>query len=140
MEWREIGLLGPRVLQEVRARTPLLVADRPDPLAVGRHRGADADRLDHQLGGGRCCCSRTSSDARAAERLREPYAVLLKPGRLAGICWVGLDWGQLLCDGGRVEDKAILLRSRDGFLQLGRADRARRVAELLEGLPAAEDG
>jgi len=89
MEWREIGLLGPRVLQEVRARTPLVVEAprgpiRDDVLPAAPARRGGSGELDH--------------------------------------------------------GKANLLRSRDGFLRIGRADLTRRVAELLEGLPSAEDG
>jgi hypothetical protein len=68
----------------------------------------------------------------AFERLADSYAINLKLGRLDGICYVGLDFGQLLCAAGqREEGLAVLERSRDGFAQLGRSEKARYVQSII---------
>ena len=59
----------------------------------------------------------------------------MKIGRLDGICAVGLDLGRLLCAAGRREEGLqMLARSRDGFLKLGQADRARQTQELMDAI------
>jgi hypothetical protein len=69
----------------------------------------------------------------AFERLTKSYDILLKLGRLDGICWVGLDLGQLLCRCGRgKEGKELFKGSEEGFLKLGRADLAEQVRKLLD--------
>ena len=58
----------------------------------------------------------------AFEHFAASYAINLQLGRLDGICFVGLDLGQLLCAAGqREEGLAILQRSLAGFQKLGRA-------------------
>jgi tetratricopeptide (TPR) repeat protein len=69
----------------------------------------------------------------AYDHLAESYAINLKLGHLDGICFVGLDLGQLLCAAGqRQEGIAILIRSRDGFVKLGRPEEAQQVQALLD--------
>jgi len=69
----------------------------------------------------------------AFEHLSKSYGILIKTGRLAGICTVGLDLGQLLCaTGKREEGLKILIRSRDGFQKLGRPDQAQKVQALID--------
>ncbi len=59
-------------------------------------------------------------------------------GRLDGICFVGLDLGQLLCGGGyREEGLPILERSRDGFRQLGQTDLASQTQALIDRIRAS---
>ena len=67
----------------------------------------------------------------AKNHLAESYAIVLKLGRLDGICMVGLSLGQLLCMAGQREaGLAILTRSRDGFVKLGQS----RMAQQTQGL------
>jgi hypothetical protein len=69
----------------------------------------------------------------AARHLFESYQILMKVGRLNGICSVGLDLGQLLCHAGQADEgRAILTRSRDGFIRLGRPDMVQHVEALLD--------
>lgn len=76
----------------------------------------------------------------AADHLTESYGVLLKLGRLDGICTVGVDLGHLLCSAGQKEKGLpILERSRDGFRQLGREDYAKEVQGLIDQI-SGEDG
>ncbi len=71
--------------------------------------------------------------ADAFEQLKESYQILMKLGRLDGICFVGLDFGQLLCGAGhKTEGIEILNRSMEGFSQLGQLNLARQVAGLIE--------
>ena len=78
----------------------------------------DLSREDHQA---------------AFDHLAESYAINQHLGRLDGICWVGVDLGQLLCVGGHVEEGLkVLTRSRDGFITLGQNDNARQVEQLME--------
>ena len=73
----------------------------------------------------------------AATHLGESYAILLKLGRLDGICAVGLDLGQLLCAQGEAEKgMEILTRSRDGFRKLGWQEHAERAEKLIQSLSA----
>ncbi len=56
----------------------------------------------------------------AHDHLAESYAILLKLGRLDGVCMVELQLGQLLCRARQREQGiAMLTRSRDGFARLG---------------------
>jgi len=58
-------------------------------------------------------------------------------GRLDGICFVGIDLGQILCGGGHKEEGLkILMRSRDGFIKLGQTG----LAEQVNGLIAQIEG
>jgi tetratricopeptide (TPR) repeat protein len=69
----------------------------------------------------------------AYEHLTKSYEILLRLGRLDGICAVGLDLGQLLCAAGQPDEgRKILTRSRDGFAKLGRPDRASQAQALLD--------
>ena len=71
--------------------------------------------------------------ARAAQNLVKSYQMILQLGRLDGICVIGLDLGRLLCYAGQVDEaSAVLTRSRDGFLKLGRAEMAQRAEALLQ--------
>jgi TorA maturation chaperone TorD len=59
--------------------------------------------------------------------------MIVELGRLDGICVIGLDLGQLLCYAGQADvARAILTRSRDGFLQLGWREMAQRAEALLQ--------
>jgi len=72
----------------------------------------------------------------AFDHLAKSYEIVLRLGRLDGICVIGLDLGGLLCDAGqRTEGLEILTRSRDGFSKLGRAAMARQVQELPDLVP-----
>lgn len=77
----------------------------------------------------------------AAGHLAKSYEINLKLGRLDGICFVGLDFGRLLCAAGRRDaGLEILTRSRDGFEKLGRPELAAQVQAMLDQiaqLPAA---
>ncbi len=76
----------------------------------------------------------------AERRLSESYAILLDVGHLDGMCIVGLDLGQLLCQTGRIEDgKSILKRSRDGFEKLGKAAMVQEIEALLDGIAATSE-
>jgi hypothetical protein len=71
----------------------------------------------------------------AFAHLAESYTLLLELGHLDGICMVGLDLGQLLCMAGqREQGLAILTRSRDGFLKLGRPQMAQQTQSLIDRL------
>jgi len=68
----------------------------------------------------------------AREHMAESYAILLKLERLDGICWVGLDLGQLLYAAGQREEGLLVLRrSRDGFRRLGQEALAQQVEGLI---------
>ena len=73
----------------------------------------------------------------ALQRLTRSYDILLKLGRLDGICSVGLDYGRLLCSMGENERGVeILRRSEEGFLRLGREDLADQVKKAIDSQPA----
>jgi tetratricopeptide (TPR) repeat protein len=64
----------------------------------------------------------------AFEHLAASYDITLKLGRLDAICYVGQDFGQVLCARGDTEKGlAVLERSRDGFVKLARPENARNV-------------
>lgn len=68
----------------------------------------------------------------AAEHLVTSYNINLNLGRLDGICYVGRDFGQLLCNDGQVEQGIrILERSEKGFRQLGRKDLADQTKQVI---------
>ena len=70
----------------------------------------------------------------AFERLNKSYTILLKLGRLDGICYVGLNLGRLLCSAGQKKQGiAILNKSEEGFRHLGREDLAAQIRELITG-------
>lgn len=69
----------------------------------------------------------------AFERLEKSYAINLELGRLDGICFVGLDFGRLLCAAGnREQGLKILHRSCDGFAKLDRQDMAQQAKDLMD--------
>jgi hypothetical protein len=64
----------------------------------------------------------------ALKRLTTSYEIILKLGRLDGICYVGFDLGVLLCmEGQKEQGIAILRRSEEGFIQLGQKKLTQRV-------------
>ncbi|MBL8540129.1 MAG: tetratricopeptide repeat protein, partial [Betaproteobacteria bacterium] len=74
----------------------------------------------------------------AYEHLARSYDILLKLGRLDGICMVGLDLGQLLCAAGqRDQGLVILRRSEEGFRKLQWNEQAERTAELIRTFEAS---
>jgi Tetratricopeptide repeat len=67
--------------------------------------------------------------------LTKAYDLFLKLGHLEGICFVGLDLGQLLCDMGKKKKGVeILRRSESGLRTLGREGRADQVKEMINSL------
>ena len=65
--------------------------------------------------------------------LAASYGINLKLERLEGICHVGLDFGQLLCASGYLQQGlAVLERSRDGFVKTGRPENARYVQSIMD--------
>jgi tetratricopeptide (TPR) repeat protein len=69
---------------------------------------------------------------KAYERLSESYRINLKLGRLDGICFVGIDLGKILCDGGRKDEGLnVLKRSRDGFVHLGQQQLVKQIDQLI---------
>ena len=69
----------------------------------------------------------------ALEHVSMSYAISSKLGQMDAICVVGLDLAKiLLVKGRRVEAIPILVRSRDGFLRLGRLDFVNQVQELID--------
>jgi len=69
----------------------------------------------------------------AYEHLVQSYNINLKLGRLDGICYVGLDLGQLLCQANQKEKGIeILERSRDGFRKLGQTQMADYVQQIIQ--------
>ena len=69
----------------------------------------------------------------AFEHLAASYDINLKLGRLDAICYVGLYFGQLFCAIGDPEKGlAVLKRSRDGFVKLGRPENARFVESIMD--------
>jgi len=78
---------------------------------------------------------------KAFPHLTESYAILLRIGRLEGITVVGAVLGQFLCAGGNMQEGLeVLRRSREGYTQLGRGDRARQVQEVIDHIEAQQDG
>jgi tetratricopeptide (TPR) repeat protein len=68
----------------------------------------------------------------SVDALTESYSILLKIGRLDGICAVGLALGQALAMAGEHDRaRAILQRSLDGFRRLGESAHAQEIARLL---------
>jgi hypothetical protein len=64
--------------------------------------------------------------------LAASYDINLKLGRLDGICYVGQDFGQLLCAIGYPEKGlAVLERSRDGFVKLGQPENASYMQSII---------
>ena len=69
----------------------------------------------------------------AFEHLAVSYDINIKVGRLDAICYVGQDFGQLLCARGDPEKGlAVLERSRDGFVKLARPENARYVQSIID--------
>jgi len=69
----------------------------------------------------------------AFEHLFKSYEINQKLGRLDGICYVGLDLGQLLCAAGQPEaGRGILTRSREGFRKLGQAEMVNLAQALID--------
>jgi|GEM_PF-959948 len=74
----------------------------------------------------------------AYDKLAESYALNLQLGRLEGICFVGLDLGQLLhAAGQRKEGLEILERSLAGFQQMGWHQQVQDTQKILDALPDA---
>ena len=68
----------------------------------------------------------------AFEHLNKSYKLNIEIGRLDGICFVGVTYGQLLCQSGNTEQGLIILkRSKDGFIKLGQIDYARQIENLI---------
>jgi len=66
------------------------------------------------------------------EHLAASYDINRKLGRLDAICFVGLDFGRLLCARGDPEKGlAVLERSRDGFVRLSHLGNARYVESII---------
>jgi tetratricopeptide (TPR) repeat protein len=71
----------------------------------------------------------------AYDHLSESYNINLSLVRLDGICFVGFDLGWLLARDGHTNDaKALLTRSRDGFLKLGITQMAQATQNILDQL------
>ena len=69
----------------------------------------------------------------AFEHLAESYQINQTLGRLDGICWVGLDLGQMLCAAGQQEEGLkILQRSLDGFKTLGQEQYVQHVQAIID--------
>jgi hypothetical protein len=69
----------------------------------------------------------------ALVHLSESYTILLKLERLEGICFVGLDFGTMLCRAGQHKSGlAILKRSHDGFVKLGRNQMIQRTQTIID--------
>ena len=69
------------------------------------------------------------------ENLAQAYAILVKIGRLDGICVVGGDLGRILCmDGHKEEGLEILTRSRDGFTKLGQPQMAAQIDQMIAAI------
>ncbi|WP_050432736.1 tetratricopeptide repeat protein [Chondromyces crocatus] len=76
----------------------------------------------------------------ALETLARAYAIVQRAELLEGISVIGIDMGKLLCaTGAHEEGLAILERSRSGFEQLGRTDRAQQTADLIASLRSPPD-
>ena len=77
----------------------------------------------------------------AFDYLSESYAILKKTGRLDGICWVGIDLGQLLCISGNTESRLkILEQSRTGFRKLGQENLAQQTKQLMDMISKDQKG
>jgi hypothetical protein len=93
----------------------------------------DMDRIAKSLWSMAQIDMRSKDHRRALQRLTRSYDILLKLGRLDGICFVGLDYGQLLCSMGEDERGVeILRRSEEGFRRLGREDLADLAREAID--------
>jgi len=72
---------------------------------------------------------------RACEALEKSYRIVLTIDRLDGICAIGTMLGQVLAIRGKMDEaRGVLIRSREGFRQLGQAQRAEQVDGLLRDL------
>lgn len=80
-------------------------------------------------------------DQDAFDHLSDSYKLNLALDRLDGICFVGVDLGQLLFAAGqRDEGRQVLARSRDGFVRLGLPDLAQKTQDVIEALEADAAG
>ncbi len=71
----------------------------------------------------------------AFEHFAAAYAINLQLSRLDGICYVGLDLGQLLCAVGRRDEGVVILqRSLAGFQKLGWASEIAETEAILKRL------
>ncbi len=69
----------------------------------------------------------------ALEHLLASHAISTQLGHLTAICIVGIDLARLfLATGHKTKAIPILMRSRDGFLRLGRPDFAQQIQKLLD--------
>lgn len=74
--------------------------------------------------------------AEIADHLTQAYEMICRVGRLEFIAAIGLDYAAVLAARGEVEEaRAVLTRSRDGFRQLGREQRAQLAEAQLAALP-----
>ncbi|KPA10814.1 hypothetical protein MHK_008980, partial [Candidatus Magnetomorum sp. HK-1] len=71
----------------------------------------------------------------AFEYLKESYEICLQLGALDGICFIGLQLGQLLCYFNQTEEGlAILKRSKEGFIQLQQPQMAQQIDEIMKDI------
>lgn len=69
----------------------------------------------------------------AIEHLSKSYEINADLSNLHGISFIGLDYGFLLANrGDKINGLAVLERSRDGFLKLGRKDLADEAQHLID--------
>jgi tetratricopeptide (TPR) repeat protein len=92
----------------------------------------DPDSIAHTLWSVAQIELRQQHFEQAFEHLAASYDINLKLGRLDAICSVGQDFGQLLCVAGdREKGLAVLERSRDGFVKLGRPENSSYVQSII---------
>ena len=92
----------------------------------------DPDSIAHTLWSVAQIELRQQHFEQAFEHLAVSYDINLKLGRLDAICSVGQDFGQLLCVAGdREKGLAVLERSRDDFVKLGRPENSSYVQSII---------
>ena len=80
-------------------------------------------------------------DQDAFDHLTDSYKLNLALDRLDGICFVGVDLGQLLFAAGQLDEgRQVLARSRDGFVRLGLPDLAQKTQDVIDALEADAAG
>ena len=76
----------------------------------------------------------------AAPKVAEAYPIVVSMGRLDGIAVIGTAFGQLLIAAGqRTEGLEVLRHSREAFEQLGDAESARQIADLVGQIERSND-
>ena len=109
-----------------------------DELPVYERLGA-LDSIAHAHWSIACIKDAQRRDQEVFEHLEKSYRLVLQLGRLDGIIVVGTELGQRLCEAGQTEAGiAILKRSQEGLLKLGRVDQACQLQTCIEQLCPSE--